>query len=92
MRGYDFVQDGTSAAIAMEFVDGASLAKRKVEAAGGCLGAAELQPLLAQLCSALDYAPTDAKVVHRDLKPANLLITRDGKLKVTDLGNPGPIP
>jgi serine/threonine protein kinase len=86
VRVYDFVENETQAAIAMEFVDGQSLAKRKVSAPGGCLGAAELAPLVAQLCSALDYAHLVARVAHRDLKPANLLVTSDGRLKVTDFG------
>ncbi|MBI4624583.1 MAG: SUMF1/EgtB/PvdO family nonheme iron enzyme [Verrucomicrobia bacterium] len=86
VRVYDLVQEGGSAAIAMEFVDGETLAKRKVDAPGGCLAAAELAPLMAQLCAALDYAHREARIVHRDLKPANLLITREGKLKITDFG------
>ena len=86
VRVHDLVQDGLLAAIAMEYVDGESLAKRKSAAAAGCLGVEELAPLTAQLCAALDYAHRVAKVVHRDLKPANLLLTRDGQLKVTDFG------
>jgi len=86
VRVYDFILDHGKAAIAMEFVDGQSLAQRKVDAPGGCLGASELAPLVAQLCSALDYAHGKANVVHRDLKPANLLITSQGDLKVADFG------
>ncbi|MBI4623672.1 MAG: PEGA domain-containing protein [Verrucomicrobia bacterium] len=86
VRVYDFVQDGGSAAIAMEFVDGESLAKRKAVSAGGCLPASELAPLVEQLCSALDYAHLKARIVHRDLKPANLLVTSVGDLKITDFG------
>ena len=86
VRVHDFVQDGRSAAIAMEFIDGESLAKRKAAAPGGCLGSVELAPLVAQLCAALDYAHTKARIVHRDLKPANLLVTRSGELKVSDFG------
>jgi hypothetical protein len=86
VRVHDLVQDGPVAAIAMEYVDGQSLAKRKATAPGGCLTAAELQPLIGQLCAALDYAHGAAKVVHRDLKPANLLVTHEGVLKVTDFG------
>jgi formylglycine-generating enzyme required for sulfatase activity len=86
VRVHDLVQDGLLAAISMEYVAGESLAKRKAEAPGGCLTVEELAPLVAQLCAALDYAHGEAKVVHRDLKPANLLVTRDGRLKVTDFG------
>jgi formylglycine-generating enzyme required for sulfatase activity len=86
VRVYDFVQDAPLAAIGMEFVAGQSLAKRKAEAPGGCLTVEELAPLVAQLCVALDYAHGEAKVVHRDLKPANILVTGDGKVKVTDFG------
>jgi serine/threonine-protein kinase len=40
---------------------------------------------MAQLLDALEYAHARG-VVHRDIKPANIIITGDGKLKVTDFG------
>lgn len=86
VRVYDFVEDDLVAAIAMEFVPGRSLSALKAARPGGCLDAADLMPLVAQLCAALDYAHTQAKVVHHDLKPANLLVTPDGVLKVADFG------
>ncbi len=86
VRVYDLVQDEQRAAISMEFVDGESLAKRKATAPEGRLSPAEVRTLAVQLCAALDYAHGVAKVVHRDLKPANLLVTTDGRLKVTDFG------
>ena len=49
VRVHDFVQDGGRAAIAMEFIDGESLAKRKASRDNGCLSVAELAPLAAQL-------------------------------------------
>lgn len=86
VRVYDLVQDAGAAAIAMELVEGQSLARHKAEAPGACLNVTELAPLVAQLCSAIDYAHRTAKVAHRDLKPANLLVTTAGLLKVTDFG------
>ena len=86
VRVYDFMQDPASAAIAMEFVEGQTLARRKAEAPYGCLQVNDVAPLAGQLCAALDYAHFKAHIIHRDLKPANLLITRDGDLKVMDFG------
>ncbi len=38
-----------------------------------------------QMCAALQYAH-DKGVIHRDIKPGNFLITKAGKLKLSDFG------
>jgi len=86
VRVYDFIEEGTVAAIAMEYVEGESLSKIKAAAPGGCVAASDLTPFVAQLCAALRYAHHVAKIAHHDLKPANILVTHEGILKVTDFG------
>ena len=86
VRVYDFVQGPTTAAISMEYVDGASLATLKLEQPGHVFAPEQLLPWTEQLCSALDYAHRSVKIVHRDLKPANLMINAQGELKITDFG------
>jgi len=86
VRVYDFVQGPAGAAIAMEFVQGESLAGRKVGNPNGCLSVEEVARYTGPLCAALDYAHFKAHLLHRDLKPANLLVTTDGDLKVMDFG------
>ncbi len=86
VRIYDFTQDGESAAIVMEYVDGDSLSTLKTRQPGGCFGVSEIARWVGHFCLALDYAHRQARVVHRDLKPANLMINSRGDLKVTDFG------
>ncbi|MBK8477062.1 MAG: SUMF1/EgtB/PvdO family nonheme iron enzyme [Opitutaceae bacterium] len=86
VRIYDFVQDAQAAAISMEYIDGASLAALKLAKPAGHFEVEELRPLARQLCEALTYAHSEAKVIHRDLKPANLMLTSAGELKITDFG------
>jgi len=86
VRIFDYVDDGQSAAIAMEYIDGATLSALRVQKPGRVFEVNELRGWVAQACEALAYAHDEARVVHRDLKPANLMVTSGGRLKVTDFG------
>jgi len=86
VRIYDFVEDARTAAIAMEYIPGATLAKLALDQPQRAFDPEALTAWVRQLCEALDYAHRKAKVVHRDLKPANLMIDGAGELKVADFG------
>jgi protein kinase-like protein/YARHG domain-containing protein len=86
VRIYDFAHQEQTACISMEYVDGATLSALRVERDAKIFKVAELQPLVAQFCHALEYAHARAKIVHRDLKPANLMVNASGQLKITDFG------
>lgn len=70
-------------AIVMEFVDGQSL--KQMFDAKADFPPASAKQILRQLLDALAYSHNHG-VIHRDIKPANLLMTSDGRLKVTDFG------
>jgi len=67
----------------MEYVQGRSV--RELLNAGGRLASAQAAEIVRQTLSALEHAHARG-IVHRDLKPENILITRDGVVKLTDLG------
>ncbi len=69
--------------IAMEYVRGTDLKEmlRRDEP----LDLSEVSDLIWQVAEALEYAHSKG-VVHRDIKPANILITGDGRVKLTDFG------
>ena len=69
--------------IAMEFIQGSTLEKILEER--GAIPWREAATLAVQICNALHYAHEHG-VIHRDLKPSNLMITEDGKVKLTDFG------
>src|SRR6266404_1789040 len=86
VRIYDFVHDETAACISMEFIDGDTLSNVRVDRPKKVFECWELGTWTNQLCEALDYAHTHARVVHRDLKPSNLMVNLRGDLKVADFG------
>ncbi len=69
--------------IAMELVDGPSLARLLAER--GPLPVNEARGLASQMLLGL-AAAHDSGIVHRDVKPANVLVSRNGTAKLTDFG------
>jgi len=80
---FDIVEDGGITAVAMEYIEGRSLAA--IIAGRAPLPMDLAVEILDQICSALDYAGGQG-IVHRDIKPANILVTSAGRAKVTDFG------
>jgi serine/threonine-protein kinase len=75
------------AALAMEFVEGESLAARLAK---GALPVPDALRIARQIADALETAHGHG-IVHRDLKPANVMIRRDGVVKVLDFGLAKPL-
>jgi hypothetical protein len=86
VRIYDFVEDATTAAIAMEYVPGDTLSNRRLDQPAKVFEAGDVRRWVKQLCEALVYAHEKARIVHRDLKPANLMLDAHGDLKIADFG------
>jgi serine/threonine protein kinase len=70
VRVFSFEQDAKTAGIVMERVEGETLAQKKLQRHQRYFECDEIFPWLQQLCAALDYAHTEARIAHRDLKPA----------------------
>lgn len=80
---YDHFKEGASYYIAMEFVDGLSLAEL-IEKKRYLPNRISLL-ILHEIAKGLHYAHIK-KVIHRDIKPENVLISHKGKVKLTDFG------
>jgi serine/threonine protein kinase len=68
--------------LAMEFVEGETLAQRIVK---GPLPVDETRDVCGQIAEGLE-ATHEKGIIHRGLKPANIKITPEGKVKVLDFG------
>jgi len=86
VRIHDFVHDERSGGISMEYIDGETLSNLRAEKEQKVFEPDEIATWISQLCDALDYAHTRAKVIHCDLKPANLMVNQRSDVKVTDFG------
>jgi serine/threonine-protein kinase len=80
---YDAGTDEGREFIVMELVDGISL--RELMATRGRLSVRDTVSIGTQVASALEFAHR-AGLAHRDVKPGNILMTADGRAKVTDFG------
>ena len=80
---YDWGQTGNTYFMAMEYVDGRTLADALRRS--GRLTAKSAATVAMAIANALAYAHRN-NVVHRDIKPANILMGNDGAIKVVDFG------
>jgi serine/threonine-protein kinase len=69
--------------IAMEYVDGPPLAKFCRN--GSLLSISKAVEIVFTVCKALDFAHKQG-FIHRDVKPSNIMISKSGRVKITDFG------
>lgn len=80
---YDVGEDRGLYYMVMELVEGITLKEyidRKER-----LSANEVISIAIQMCNGIEAAH-ERQIVHRDIKPHNVMISKDGKVKVTDFG------
>jgi len=80
---HDFGFDHGQLFIVMEHIPGKDL--KTILRQRGRYSVEEAIPLIVQACAGIGYAHR-AGLVHCDIKPHNMIVTPDGRLKVTDFG------
>jgi serine/threonine-protein kinase len=80
---HDFGRDGDRYYIVMEYIEGKDLKTLIKE--GAPFPVERALDLSIQMCAGIGYAHR-AGLVHCDVKPQNILITADGRVKITDFG------
>jgi serine/threonine protein kinase len=80
---HEFNDSGEIMFIAMELIQGQSLADRMADSSPLPLNL--VLAVIGSAADALDYAHANG-IVHRDVKPANFMLTANGQVKVTDFG------
>lgn len=82
---FDICEDETTKTpyIVMEYIAGATL--EQMTQPGNLPTPATALEWARQLAEALHYAHTQG-IIHRDIKPANIIVTEEGRAKITDFG------
>lgn len=80
---YDVGEDNGVYYIVMEYIDGRTL--KQLLKKRGSLTPPEVVDIMLQLTDGIAHAH-DMYIIHRDLKPQNIMISDDGKIKITDFG------
>jgi len=81
---HEVVQDQGYYFFSMEYVDGQTL--REWLKRTGRMSADDALKIIRKVAQALHYAWQEARIIHRDIKPDNIMLTRQGEVKVADLG------
>ena len=80
---YDVGEEGGTQYIVMELVEGITL-KQYIEKKAR-LSVKEAISIAIQVSMGIEAAHRN-RIIHRDIKPQNIMISKDGKVKVTDFG------
>ncbi len=80
---YSFFREGENYYMVMEFVRGETL--ENLMRRSGRLAPQYVAEILTQTLDGMEHADAMG-VLHRDIKPANIMITDNGRVKVTDFG------
>ena len=80
---YDIGEENGRPYIAMEFLDGETVAE--IVRRRAPLSIRRKVQLMTEVCAGLGYAHRSG-LVHRDVKPSNLIVTSEGVLKILDFG------
>ncbi len=83
VNAYDVGRAGEHHYFVMEYVEGQTLSDRI--AGAGRIEEREAVRIVAQVALALKHAH-ERGFIHRDIKPKNIMITREGVVKLADLG------
>lgn len=80
---YDVGSEGNIYYIVMEYIKGKTL--KQIIKENGKLTPEQTINYSIQIAEALQHAHNN-HIVHRDIKPHNIMVTEDGRIKVTDFG------
>ena len=83
VRIFDFLEEHDNQFLIMEYVDGINLKRHITDQ--GQLPVVKTLAIAEQVCAGL-AAAHERGMIHRDIKPQNILLTPDGRVRLTDFG------
>ncbi|MDK9700823.1 MAG: protein kinase [bacterium] len=80
---YDYSATAEAVYLVLEWVDGYNLSQ--ILKRGGSLPAPIAMLVMLEILKGLEVAHMQ-EVIHRDIKPENILVSKDGRIKISDFG------